>query len=156
MSTPIRFFAPGEPKGQPRARAFAMRGAAGSRPMIRMYDPSTAEGWKSSIAAAAQPFLPQTPLASALVVNLHFVMPRPASHYGSGKNSSTLKPTAPHWYAKKPDRDNLDKAVLDALTTLGMWGDDAQVVDGRVGKRYQRSRDERTGVFVEIEEAVPS
>jgi Holliday junction resolvase RusA-like endonuclease len=29
----------------------------------------------------------------------------------------------------KPDLDNLDKAVMDALTEAGVWGDDAQVVE---------------------------
>jgi Holliday junction resolvase RusA-like endonuclease len=29
----------------------------------------------------------------------------------------------------KPDLDNLDKAVMDALTDAGVWGDDAQVVE---------------------------
>ncbi len=37
----------GEPKGQPRGRAVSIAGHA------RVYDPKTAEGWKSLIAAAA-------------------------------------------------------------------------------------------------------
>jgi hypothetical protein len=44
MFTPISIFVHGEPKGQPRPRAFARGG------MVRMYDPATAEGWKSAIA----------------------------------------------------------------------------------------------------------
>lgn len=36
----------------------------------------------------------------------------------------------------KPDRDNLDKAVLDALTKAGVLKDDCQVTDGHICKRY--------------------
>jgi Holliday junction resolvase RusA-like endonuclease len=37
------------------------------------------------------------------------------------------------YHAKKPDRDNLDKAVMDALKGLA-WIDDSQVCDGRIIK----------------------
>ena len=40
--------APGIPKGQPRPRAFSRNGHA------RVFDPGTAEGWKSAVAVAAQ------------------------------------------------------------------------------------------------------
>lgn len=51
-------------------------------------------------------------------------------------------------HIKKPDRDNLDKAVLDALTGI-FWIDDCQVCDGRIRKRIA-SGDESEGVFVSI------
>jgi len=44
----IHFFVSGDPKAQPRIRAFAINGHA------RVYDPGTAEGWKSLIAVAAR------------------------------------------------------------------------------------------------------
>lgn len=39
------------------------------------------------------------------------------------------------WPTKKPDWDNAGKLVSDALNGIA-WLDDAQVVDGRVVKRY--------------------
>ncbi len=37
----------------------------------------------------------------------------------------------------KPDRDNLEKLVLDAFTRSGRWWrDDSQIVDGRSRKVY--------------------
>lgn len=143
--TRIEFTACGNPKGQPRARAFARNGHA------RMYDPATAEGWKSCIAQAARDFLPAAPLTGPLSLEALFVMPRPRGHYGSGKRSAVLKPTAPMWCVTKPDRDNLDKALMDALTTLGMWVDDCQVCAGEIRKRYQVGPEERPGVRVRIE-----
>jgi len=36
----------------------------------------------------------------------------------------------------KPDLDNLEKAVMDALTDAGVWCDDAQVVEKHSSKMY--------------------
>ena len=48
-------------------------------------------------------------------------------------------PRLPHHV--KPDRDNLDKVVLDALTGL-LWRDDCQVSDGRLTKMYATGNEE--------------
>jgi Holliday junction resolvase RusA-like endonuclease len=45
------------------------------------------------------------------------------------------------WHVKKPDRDNLDKAVLDALTGI-FWHDDCQVCSGSIEKRIAGGGDE--------------
>ena len=37
---------------------------------------------------------------------------------------------------ERPDRDNLDKTILDTLTGLGYWVDDSQVYVGRLEKWY--------------------
>ncbi|MCL2139963.1 MAG: RusA family crossover junction endodeoxyribonuclease [Treponema sp.] len=37
---------------------------------------------------------------------------------------------------KKPDLDNLLKAVMDALTAAGAWKDDAQVRSIKASKHY--------------------
>lgn len=142
--TPISFFVPGQPKGQPRPRAFAMK--FGNKYQARMYDAGTAEGWKSSVAGAAKEFLPATPVEIPLRLTLVFYMPRPKSHLNSKGN---LKESAPVWFAGKPDSDNLAKAVMDALTILGMWKDDSQVVKLTSMKAYAN---ERSGCDVVIED----
>jgi len=134
MTDDIQFFVKGEPKGQPRPRAFARR--VGDKFIARVYDAGTAEGWKSQIAIAAKPFLPESPILGAVGITITFNMPRPMSHYRTGKNEGQLKPDAPWFCTGKPDFDNLVKAVLDALTTLGMWMDDKQVVIAHVTKYY--------------------
>ena len=53
------------------------------------------------------------------------------------------------WVEKKPDLDNMAKAVMDALTAMGMWGDDKQVVVVNMLKRYVVD-DERAGVEVNV------
>lgn len=122
----IRFTVEGHPKGQPRARAFAFKGRA------RMYDPGTAEGWKSCVAAAARPHLPATPLEGPIRLYLSFRFERPKSHF----TKKGKRPDAPTYVAKKPDADNAAKAVMDALTQLGAWRDDAQVVILEIWKVY--------------------
>lgn len=47
-SMTITFFIHGDPKPQPRPRAFARR--MGAKFVARVYDAGTAEGWKSQIA----------------------------------------------------------------------------------------------------------
>jgi len=126
----IQFFAEGTPKGQPRPKAFSRGGHA------RVYDPGTAEGWKGQVAIAARQHIPKEPLIGPLFVSLLFKMPRPKGHYGSGKKASILKDGAPGPHIAKPDCDNLAKAVLDALTELGMWRDDSQVYGLNINKSY--------------------
>lgn len=131
----ISFFAPGEPKGQPRPRAFARR--MGDRYVARVFDAGTAEGWKSQVAVAAGPHAPADPLAGPLNVELFFHFTRPKAHYRQGKFERGLLDTAPAWHTGKPDADNLAKAVLDALTQLGkFWRDDSQVARLVVRKHY--------------------
>ncbi len=131
MMDPITFIVLGDPKGQPRPKAFAFKGHA------RVFDPGTAEGWKSQIAEAVRHVgAVGIMLASPLSVSIHCHFRRPKGHYGSGKNAHLLKKDAPDWHTAKPDFDNVAKAACDALTHLGVWHDDAQIVRATVTKKY--------------------
>lgn len=127
MKEPVSFFVEGDPKGQPRARACVRGKHAG------VYDPGTADGWKMAVAEAwrhkvAPENSPRfTAFDTAVSLRLFFSFRRPKGHYGSGKNASMLKDSAPRVHAAKPDLDNLAKAVMDVLTRLGAWTDDAIV-----------------------------
>lgn len=124
----IAFFVSGHPKGQPRARSFAFKKAG--KYTSRMYDPGTAEGWKSCVAAEAMSHRPAMPYDEPLVVMLDFYLPRPKSMCRKKDPQGPIPCTA------KPDADNLAKAVMDALTQIGMWRDDAVVVELIVRKHY--------------------
>lgn len=140
MIQPIEFFADGEPKGQPRPRAFSRGGHA------RVFDPGTAEGWKSQIAIAARPHIPTEPLAGPIKLRLWFHIPRPKSHRTI---KGVLKAKAPFSCTKKPDIDNYAKAVMDALTVLRFWQDDCQVCELVASKHF----DDRSGCSIRITEA---
>jgi Holliday junction resolvase RusA-like endonuclease len=68
-----------------------------------------------------------TTLDDPCEVAITFHHPRPAAHYGTGRNAGTLKPSAPTWKGTAPDIDKLTRAVLDALTASRVIRDDARV-----------------------------
>ena len=116
----------GDPKPQGRPRAFK-RGKH-----IQMYSPKTE--WKESVKYAAAK---EEPIyAEAIEIRLEFYFARPKSHFGTGKNAEKLKSSAPKYHTKKPDVDNLAKAVLDACQDVGLFKDDSAVISLVVDKFY--------------------
>lgn len=144
MREPLTFFAAGIPKAQPRAKAVARGGFA------RVYNPGTADDWKMIVRNEASKAWNRLPWVGPLRVDLTFHFPRPKAHYTS---RGELKPTAPTWHITKPDRDNLDKGVLDALTQLGMWADDKGVCAGEIKKVYANGGN--VGCEITIQECEP-
>jgi Holliday junction resolvase RusA-like endonuclease len=128
----ISFTVQGDPKPQPRPRAFA-RNMGGGKFAARVYDAGTAEGWKSCVALAAARHVPDSPITCPLFVDVEFRLPRPKGHYNS---KGVLKSSSPTHPVNKMDCDNLAKAVLDCLTQIGMWQDDGQIVMLTVTKGY--------------------
>ena len=147
MSQLIEFTVYGKPVAQPRPRATGIVGKP------RFYNPSTARDWKAIVAMTAQAEMTRKqlpPFKGPVRVSCLFYMPRPKSHFRTGSLSELLKPDAPVWHSQKPDRDNLDKAVLDALTKAKVFRDDCQVVDGNISKVWSRAH--CAGVAIKIEE----
>lgn len=136
MREPLEFFVAGLPKAQPRTKARAFGKFA------QVYTPKTADDWKMIVRTEARRAWEASgntlPWTGPLCVDLTFYFPRPKSHF---RSNGELKPNAPKWHTSKPDRDNSDKSCLDALTQLGIWGDDKQVCDGRIRKLYAPNRD---------------
>lgn len=137
MGTTIIIEVDGIPKGQPRPRAFSRGGKA------RVYDSGTAEGWKGAVALAAIPLRPNKPLTGPLQVRLSFYLPRPKRLMRKKDSSVAIAHTS------TPDADNLAKAVLDALTEIGIWVDDSQVFYLEVMKQYH-AKDGRPGALIHI------
>lgn len=137
----------GLPKGQPRARS--RRGFTG------VYDPGTADGWKAQVQLAFQPVLPDQPINEPLKIDIAWYMKRPGSfttnyrkilreQLGLRKLPSTALP-----FIGKPDRDNLDKAILDALTQANYMRDDSIVVAGSLVKLYHEVGG-KTGALIRV------
>jgi Holliday junction resolvase RusA-like endonuclease len=143
---PIQIIIDGDPKPQPRPRAFA-RNMGGGKFAARVYDAGTAEGWKSLVALAAKPFLPESPHDMPLHVTMVFFFARPKAHF-TGKGA--LRTSSPSHPTSRNDLDNLCKAVMDCLTQIGMWKDDGQVVRLIAQKEYG----ENPGAVVKIEQAI--
>jgi len=119
----------GDPKAQGRPRACA------SGKHARMYERKEDTQNKRTLEVVARTDAPDELLGGPLRVDIKFFFPRPKGHYGTGRNSGQLKDWAPTWHVSRPDRDNLDKLVLDALTGV-FWRDDNQVCAGEITKQY--------------------
>lgn len=70
-----------------------------------------------------------------LLVEMMFFMPRPRSHYGTGRNAGNLKALAPKYPHRRPDVLKLARAVEDACTGV-VWTDDARIVKESLKKYY--------------------
>lgn len=133
-----KFTVTGVPKPQPRPRAFARK--MGEKYVARMYDDGSAEAWKQAVCAASDAVKPAAPIEGPVSVSLQFFMARPKTMKG---------PLTPQPHIKRPDVDNLAKAVLDSLKLFGWWRDDSQIWSLLVTKEYHAVGD-HTGVVVTI------
>jgi Holliday junction resolvase RusA-like endonuclease len=136
MSRTFRFVVIGDPKGQPRPRAFARK--IGNAYTARVFEAGTAEAWKSAIALSAREAgLAELPLIGWVTFQMSCYFARPKAHFRSGKHSGQLKFACEETRkVSKPDLDNLLKAATDCLTALGAWKDDAQIVHAVVSKEW--------------------
>lgn len=136
----------GTPAPQGSKRAFVVNGRAVMAESSKKVKP-----WRQDVVAAVEQVLAVEDWwaipAGPVRVDITFYLPRPAYHYGTGKNRSKLKPSAPIWVDKKPDKDKLERATCDALTTSGVIRDDAQIAVGLTEKRYA---DAATGARISI------
>ena len=100
-----------------------------------MYDPSSKD--KDRFKKESAEFTPKHPLEGAISVSMVFSMPRPKSHYRTGRYSHLLKNTAPSLHISRPDLDNIVKFYLDAMTGI-FWKDDASVCTIEASKSYSK------------------
>lgn len=90
----------------------------------RMYTPQKTVDWENQVRLSAMPHAPDEPWEGPVTIGLFFYMPRP----------KRLKKSAVY-HTKKPDIDNLEKAILDALSGLFYKGDQ-QVCEKTSFKEY--------------------
>ena len=116
-------------KPRPKFRQVKKKGQKFATTMV--YYPNDYLEWESELAK----------LLSRGVVRKHsgpvkleatFAFPVPASLSRKEREDRL----AQGWHTQKPDRDNLEKALMDALNRVGLWEDDAQVCTGNVDKRW--------------------
>lgn len=125
--TTIRFMVPGEPQGKGRPRI----GKIGQHD--RMFTPAKTVAYEGLVAHAAQQVMCGiAPLEGACRIELDVLCTVPAS-WSAKKSAQALaggiRPT------KKPDADNVLKAVCDGLNGVA-WKDDVQAVEVVLRKAY--------------------
>lgn len=139
--TTTSFFVPGIPAPQGSKRYL------GDGRMVE--SSKRVKPWRADIRAAAMQTF-QQPITGAIRLDLYFAMPRPKSHFGTGRYASRLRPSAPGHHTQKPDLDKLVRAVGDALTGVA-YHDDSQVVGGTHMKGWADGVNERAGVHITVE-----
>lgn len=93
--------------------------------------------WRQDIAATARAAAGNEPqMLGPLRLRACFWFPRPASHFGTGRNMGQLKASAPRYVATNPDLDKLMRALGDALSASGVIRDDRQLAWVEIDKRY--------------------
>jgi crossover junction endodeoxyribonuclease RusA len=104
----------------------------------RMIESSKAVGpWREAVRGQTQAAMRgRPPLGGPVRVRVWFWLPRPKGHYGTGRNTDQVRPSAPVRPSGTPDLDKLLRAILDGLTDGGAWKDDGQVVELTARKLY--------------------
>ena len=147
MST-LAFTITGDPKGQPRPRAFARK--MGNVHVARFYDSDVADEWKRAVQIVVldASIVHKWPLTlGPVAISMCFSLPRPKSHFGA----KGLKPSAPVHHSGKPDTDNLAKLVMDQITKSGrIWKDDSQVVSLTVHKLWASGNESGCSVLIAL------
>lgn len=141
----VRLTIHGAAKPAGSKRAFALRNRRGGllmrangAPVINVVDDcKLGRQWKDVVRGQAIAQWPRgvRRFDGPVSVLMRFVIARPKSHYGTGRNAGVINASSPACHTSKPDVLKLTRAVEDALTGLA-WADDAQIVDERITKAW--------------------
>ena len=145
----IRFIIDGKPKTLKRHRYSAKLG--------RNYHPSSKD--KSDLWLQIAKHKPTEPYKGSVQIKMFFAMPRPKSHFRTGKFSELLKKGSPELHIIKPDIDNMIKFYLDIMQGRNRFFiDDSQVSFITATKQYVdisgmgSEYDDKPSVAIEIRE----
>ena len=102
----------------------------------RQYDPCAQ--WKKELRLLLAEHKPAEPYTGPVSLSLTFLFPYRKKHYRTGKHAGELKANAPTYHCSRPDLDNLEKLVMDAMAGV-FFLDDSQVAEKRSWKGYARA-----------------
>ena len=109
---------PGDPVAQGRPRFYRIGNG------VRVVDPAKSRAWKKHAQTHMMQQYKQSPIESGtpvvIVVNVFFPCPK--------SDHRKRNPPKRRWHTKRPDLDNVIKAVKDAGTGF-LWYDDSQIVE---------------------------
>jgi len=95
--------------------------------------------WRDAVRLATVAAMDETPdwdPNAAVTLTVTYYLARPASHYGTGRNASTLRASAPPYPAWRPDIDKLLRSTLDAVADAGAVVNDGRIVRLVAMKRW--------------------
>lgn len=139
----ISFTVPGTPVGKGRPKVSSRGGK-----FAQLYTPEKTANYEGLVAHTGQAAMNSRPLiAGAVSVKMDIRLPVPASW---SKRKQLMALDGQVFAKKKPDIDNVEKAIFDGLNGV-VWNDDVQVVEVVKRKRYGSA----PGVLVVIREISP-
>lgn len=142
----LSFTVPGIPVPQGSKNTTALKAGGQYTGKVAVYEANAVKlkPWREGITLLARRAVVKhgfwQVLEGPVVVGLRFYLPRPASVPRLRRPFMTVK----------PDLDKLTRAVLDALTTAKVYGDDARVIELHLYKNY--ADDCPPGVKITVEE----
>ena len=143
MSKRIEFVVYGKPAQMGSKKAFVR----GGRAIITDDNSEKRKQWANAVSSVAAEVMRGRDLISSPVqLRALFYFRRPNSHYGSGRNATTLKSSAPELHSQTPDLDKLIRCLGDALTGI-VFRDDA-LIWSMVISRHWTEKQERAEVEV--------
>lgn len=142
----IQFTVFGRPAQMGSKKAFVR----GGRAIITDDNSEKRKNWANAVTARAGEMMQgKSLITSPVTIKAAFYFRRPASHYGTGKNSASLKAAAPAIHAQTPDLDKLIRCLGDALTGI-VYRDDALIWQMSLS-RHWTDKQERCEVEVSCE-----
>lgn len=75
-----------------------------------------------------------------ITVDIICYLARPKGHYRTGRYADLLPDVAPTFHTTKPDKNKLERATNDALTSSGVIIDDSNIVGGSTWKQFADTR----------------
>jgi len=111
--------------------------------------------WRQDVREAALKVYQGEPLNEPVCIRVEFIFPRPQGHFGTGKNSGKLKPSAPIYATSHSlgDLDKLLRSTFDGLSVAAggtVIRDDSLIVETEATKRYAMN-EEYIGANIKIE-----
>lgn len=104
----------------------------------QFYEKEKVKKAKDHLAFYLRQYAPKEPLTGPIGIKIEYHFGRgskPKKYIGAPKDT-------------KPDLDNMAKALLDVMTKLKFWNDDAQVVNLQISKNW--SEDEEAGIWIVV------
>lgn len=139
----IKFVVYGKPTQMGSKKAFVVPGKGGAKPRAILTDDNSDRRmqWANAVATAAAEAMNGAELIDRPVkVRVGFYFARPNAHYGTGKNSNKLKPSAPEIHGQSPDLDKLIRCLNDALTGI-VFRDDRLVWHTEMWRDWTESQE---------------
>lgn len=89
---------------------------------VRFYTKAKVRHAENLLASLLMPYRPTVPFSRPVALSVVWTFP-----WRKSEKKSVVRSGIPIPHTSRPDLDNLEKALLDVMTSLGFWTDDSLV-----------------------------